>query len=379
VIRDGYVFHRINSIEEISESVVIGFQMAEDKSFCVAGVATHNTTINLMEWRDHVATEIARWRYDNNYIPIMPIPLGNQTIGGDGRALLLTQEIQAWSEHIMSGLGVPREFLLGGMSYAGTNVSMRMLENQFIGFILRHKQLANWVMKQVANFMGWPEAEIRFKPFKMADDIQRKAYLFQLNQAQKVSDSTLLADADLDQTQEDEIMIKETAKRLEASKRQQLAMAEIQGEAQVVMAKAQAKAQQVLMQATQAPPAPGEPGYEVMQQMGSPLNAGQALPQEQSTLGGASQSTTVGMDINQLAQSLAQQLMTLPPDQQKLAIANLRNQSEELAQLVTQLASQMSAQQPQMPQQPAAMQAATQIDMRPQPAQRSPRRAAAAV
>jgi hypothetical protein len=142
-----------------------------------SGSSDPYTTINLVEWRDHVATEIARWRYDNNYIPILPIPIGNQTIGGDGRALLLTQEIQTWSEHLMSGMGVPREFLLGGMSYAGTNVSMRMLENQFIGFILRHKQLANWVMKQVASYMGWPEAKVRFKPFKMADDIQRKAYL----------------------------------------------------------------------------------------------------------------------------------------------------------------------------------------------------------
>jgi hypothetical protein len=277
----------------------------------------------------------------------------------------------------MSGLGVPREFLLGGMSYAGTNVSMRMLENQFLGFILRHKQLANWVMKQVADYMGWPEAEIRFKPFKMADDIQRKAYLFQLNQAQKVSDSTLLADADLDQEKEDEIMIQETAKRLEASKKQQLAMAEIQGEAQVVMSKSQAKAQQTLMQAQQAPAAPGEPG--ALQQMGSPLSTDQQLPQGQATLGGDNQQTTVGMDIHQLAQSLAQQMSSLTPDQQKLAFANLQSQSPQLAELVMQYLGQMQAQQqPQQPQS-AAAKAATQIDMRPQPQKLPARREAASV
>jgi LAGLIDADG-like domain len=390
-----YFAARIYSTEVVDCPEVISMEIAEDHSFCVPGMATHNSvllehiiplrvlfpqagsatsdpysTINLVDWRDHVATEIARWRYDQNYIPIMPIPLGNQTIGGDGRALLLTQEIQAWSDQIINGMGVPIEFLRGGMSYAGTNVSMRMLENQFLGFILRHKQLANWVMKQVANFMGWPEASIRFKPFKMADDIQRKAYLFQLNQAQKVSDSTLLADADLDQIKEDEIMLKETAQRLEASKKQQLAMAEIQGEAQVVMAKAQAKAQQTLMQAQQTPPAEGEPGHEALRQMSSQLNAQQGLPQEQGT--------TVGMDIRQLAQSLAQQYVQLPPEQQQLAMQNLQAQSPELAQMVAQIAQRLSAQQPQ-PQQPAAMRAATQIDMRPQPAQRSPRRAAAAV
>jgi hypothetical protein len=348
-----------------------------------SGTSDPYTTISLTNWREHVATEIARWRYDNNYIPILPLPIGNQTVGGDGRALLLTQEIQVWAEHIMSGLGVPREFLLGGMSYAGTNVSMRMLENQFLGFITRHKQMANWLMKQVANFMGWPEASIRFKPFKMADDIQRKAYLFQLNQAQKVSDSTLLADADLDQAKEDEIMIKETAKRLESSKKQQLAMAEIQGEAQVVIAKSQAKAQQTMMTATQAPPAPGEPGMQThaLNQMSSPLSAQQALPQQGATLGGGSQQTTVGVDIHMLAQQLAEQIMALPPEQQELAVQNIKVQSAELAQLVIQIMKQTAG--PAMGagtgDQPAWQQAATKVDTRPLPEQASPRREAASV
>jgi hypothetical protein len=355
-----------------------------------SGTSDPYTTINLVEWRDHVATEIARWRYDNNYIPILPIPIGNQTIGGDGRALLLTQEIQTWSEHIMSGLGVPREFLLGGMSYAGTNVSMRMLENQFLGFILRHKQLANWVMKQVASYMGWPEATIRFKPFKMADDIQRKAYLFQLNQAQKVSDSTLLADADLDQVKEDKIMVDETERRLESSKTQQLAMAEIQGEAQVVMAKSQVKAQQVMAEAQQAGVAPGEPGggttgapnpmqaqqqaqqAQMQQMVGSQLGAGQ----EYSMQG---QKAPMGVDLQQLAQGYAQQLQQLPPEQQEMALQNIAAQSPELAQLVKQYMKQMQSQQGNATGQSAVQRSVSQIDMRAQPQQLPARRVAAAV
>jgi hypothetical protein len=335
-----------------------------------SGSSDPYTTINLTDWREHVAAEIGRWRHDNNYIPIMPIPLGNQTIGGDGRALLLTQEIQAWSEHIMSGLGVPREFLLGGMSYAGTNVSMRMLENQFIGFILRHKQMANWIMKQVAHFMQWPEVKITFKPFKMADDIQRKAYLFQLNQAQKISDHTLLADADLDQEREDQIMLSETSQRYEATKKQQLAMAEIQGEAQVVMAKAQAKAQQTLAAAQQTSIAPGEPGgaSDAIAQMGSPLNMSQSAGLAPAQGGQAA----AGVDINQMAQQLAQQISQLPSEQQQLAIQNLNSQSPDLARLVSQILKQMGPGQQQA-------QPATGVDMRPMPEQRSPRRQTAMV
>jgi hypothetical protein len=348
-----------------------------------SGTSDPFTTINLVDWRDQVAAEIARWRYDNNYIPIMPLPLGQQSVGGDGKALLLFNEMQALSEHIIMGMGVPREFLMGGLSYAGTNVSMRMLENSFLSYVGRHRLMARWVMKMVAHFMGWPEANVRFKPFKMADDLQRKAYLFQLNAAGKVSDQTLLADADLEQEEEDEIMIRETDKRLEATKKQQLAMAEVQGEQQVIMMKQQAKAQEAMMAAQAGPQAPGEPGGPegamagpmggpppggppgpegAMAGVQSPLNAGQDLgvPPEQA----AQQGAPVGMDIQQMAQSYAEQILQLPPEQQQMALEAIAAQSPDLAQLVHQYLQRMGAGQP----------AEAGVDQRPLPEQLPARR-----
>lgn len=343
-----------------------------------SGTSDPYTTINLVDWRDHVAAEIARWRLDNNYIPIMPLPLGNQTIGGDGKALLMTQEIAVWSEQIMNGMMVPIEFIKGGMSYAGTNVSMRMLENQFIGYILRHMQLARFIMKSVAAFMEWPEAKIRFKPFKMADDIQRKAYRFQLNQAGKVSDKTLLSDDDLSQEEEDQIMLRESDSRYESTKKQQLQIAEVQGEASLIMAKWQAKAQQEQMKAMAAGAAPGEPGGpegagvpatqagagDPMAAMQSQLGAQQQMPMNQQ-----GQFMGINVDLPSMAQAQANLISKLPPQQQQFALQNLRAMSPELAQLVEQLLGQ---QQGAKEEQPA-------VDMRPLPEARSPRRAAGLV
>lgn len=339
-----------------------------------SGASDPYTSINLQDWRDHVASEIARWRYDNNYIPILPLPIGNQTIGGDGRALLLTQEIQVWSEQIMVGMGVPKEFLLGGMSYSGTNVSMKMLENAFIGYITRQKQLANWVMERVSAYMGWPRAKVRFKPFKMADDLQRKAYLFQLNQANKVSDRTLLADSDLSQEDEDKVMIDETDKRSQAMKLQQLAMAVVQGEAQVIMAKYQAKAQQVTQEVMMAGAAPGEPG--------SADGAAPALPPEMQSGLSAGQDMSsgegAGVDIQQMAMMLAQQIVTLGPDEQQMALQNLQGQSPELAQLVLQELHGLQAQGAGPHAVGGAMGQSVQgVDMRPMPEQLPPRRLSA--
>jgi hypothetical protein len=76
-----------------------------------------------------------------------------------------------------------------------------------------------------------------------------------------------------------------------------------------------------------------------------------------------------------MAQQLAEQIKTLPSDQQQMAIENLQTQSPELAQLVQQFLQQM--QQPQA--EGALQQSVSQVDMRPQPEQLPARRMAAAV
>ena len=246
-IRGGYVYLRVNKRTESPDvKVVRGFQIKGDKSFCVVGVATHNTSVNLMDWHDQIAGELRRWRADNNYIPILPLPIGQQTIGGDGRALLLSQEIRVWSEHIIAGMGVPTELIFGGLSYSGSNVSLRMLENMFLGYLSDQLALLRWVIERTSSYLGWAKVGARFKPFKMADDLQRKAYLFQLNQAGKISDESLCSDADYDSAKEDKIMENEATRRIGAMKKQRLLQAEMEGEAQLAQQKwvnkAQAKA-----------------------------------------------------------------------------------------------------------------------------------------
>ena len=372
-----------------------------------SGTSDPFTTINLVDWREHVAAEIARWRYDSNYIPILPLPIGNQTIGGDGKALLMTAEIAQWSEQILNGMTVPLEFIKGGMSYAGTNVSMRMLENQFIGFILRQKAMARWVMREIASFLRWPKADVRFKPFKMADDIQRKAFELQLNQAGKLSDTTLLSSSDYNQDDENMIMEKETAARLKAMRAQQLATAEIQGEQQLIMSKYTIKAQQAQQEAMGAAAAPGEPGGPEAMGAGTAggQEAGGAIQTEQPQDGSmATQGGTPGMqsglnagqkmapgqaggaDLPTMALMQAKTIAGMAPPQQQQAVENLAAQSPELADLVVQMLRQMGitvqraqSAQPAQAMPGAAGAAAAKVDTRPLPEQRPPRREAAMV
>jgi hypothetical protein len=216
------------------------------------------TTINLENWKQIVEGEMAKWKYDQNYIPILPLPIGNQTVGGDGKALGLYQEMEVWSRHIVAGMGVPEEFIFGGMQYSGSNVSMRMLENQFIGYRLDHENmLNNFIIRSIATYMGWKPVSCRMRRFKMADDLQRLGLQFQMYQGDVISKQSILEEADFDIAREEERQNKELDRKLAYNRRQQIGLAEIQGEQQVIMAKYGAQAQEHLM------PPPGDPSGQI--------------------------------------------------------------------------------------------------------------------
>ena len=343
-----------------------------------SGSSDPYTSVNLVEWKEHVGVEIARWRRVPSYIPILPLPVGNQTFGGDGKSLMLTPEMAQVIDKITWGAGVPREFVQGGLSYSGSSVSMRMLENAFIGYLTQQKQHARWTMDLVATHLGWPKANLRFKRFKLADDIQRKAYRVQLNQLGVISKTTLAADDDIDLKTENVHKMREAREDLEITKNQQLTQAEAAGEAMLVTTKYQVKAQQAQQTAATAPPAPGEAGGA--EQGAAPGGQGgqsaEPIPQAegqdpmaatQSQLGVNAQP---GLDISKMAFMQAQQISQMPPSSQATAIQNLEATNPELGGMVRQILASMGVKVPSA----QAAAGVPGVDMRPLPEQRPPRR-----
>jgi hypothetical protein len=307
------------------------------------------------------------------------LPIGYQAIGGEGRALLLSQEIRAVSEQIVTGMGVPPELIFGGMSFSGSNVSLRMLENMFLRYMTDHHLMLKWTIRNIANYLEWSTINGKFKPFKMADDLQRKAYNFQLNQAGKISDESLLLDADYDPDTETRIMEKESATSTQRQKKLRLAQAAIEGESQAIMMRYQLKAQmeqaQMQQQNMQSGPVQGTPGAEgegvvpgqagPVQQMpqqasqqpqqmppqpqlmpSQPQDIQPAVPEAmagmQSPLVGAQPmeqqgQSNVAIDLIAQAKQIAAYLGTLDEASQSMALINIRNRSPQLYQVVVEM------------------------------------------
>lgn len=300
------------------------------------------STVNLADWRGHIQREISRQRMDPSYYGIVPFPLGHQIIGENGRSLLLMQEIRMMAELIAIGMGFPADLAFGQGTYAGTSVSMRMLENFFLSNVQNHYRMVHWFMGRLSHYLNWPTPTARFKPFKMADDLQRMALASQLNQQSKISDSTLLAMMDFDVEDEAGLQVKETSIRIEALKKQQLAQAEVQGEAMVVQARYQAQASEIQMKAQMKMQAAGAPGFQ---------------PQMESGLASA----PTGLPLGQVAAGIATQLSAQPRSMQEQSLEQINQTQPELAELVRQhIVSPKGT--------------APDVDTRPMPDQKPPRR-----
>jgi len=73
------------------------------------------TQMNLGKWRTQIENVIEKWKKDPNHIGVFPIPIGYQELGGNARMLLLTPELKFLEENIINSLGVPLEFIKGGV------------------------------------------------------------------------------------------------------------------------------------------------------------------------------------------------------------------------------------------------------------------------
>jgi hypothetical protein len=130
---------------------------------------------DLSSWKKQMEKELANRRRDPNYKAIMPFPVGVERIGGDGKALMLTPEMDFLAKTIVGACGIPQEFIYGGtMNWSGSSISLRTLENDFLHQRTQLLQMNIWVVERTRLYLGSAAPKsARFSDFKMADDMQK--------------------------------------------------------------------------------------------------------------------------------------------------------------------------------------------------------------
>jgi len=120
----------------------------------------------------------------------------------DGRAMLTLGELQEAEKSIVLSLGVPLEFLTGGLGQTRGEITLRMIENQLRTHIENLNGLIQWVERRAATFLGWASIKTSLADFKMIDDLDNKALKMQMWQQGQVSHTTMADAIDVDLTHE---------------------------------------------------------------------------------------------------------------------------------------------------------------------------------
>jgi hypothetical protein len=323
---------------------------------------------DLGNWRIQVEDIVKKHRRDPNYKAILPVPIGFGRLGGDGKALMLTPELNYLNQKIVGGMGIPQEFLFGGLNWTGSSITLRSLQNDFQHNQTQLLELTKWIKNKIRIFLRLPDVKrLRFMDFKMADDIQRVQQLISLNAQRKVSDETLLTELGLDYEKEVKKIISEL---------------NIQNEMQDIMAKAQAKTsgetqitawnyqQAAKDQANQGGGefVPGDPnaqgpyaneqsalaggqGQVAPPAQGAEAAQGQSEYQDQTGMPvqGAQPTTDSGgnpqyMDVEKMADRYAGQLAQMQPGERTRMLTQMRQQMPEFATMVEKKMNELLAQ-----------------------------------
>lgn len=139
--------------------------------------------INLGRWREEVEQNIKMWRKDPLHIMMSPTPLSVTTMGGQARSLMTAAEIRDSEDSIIAALGIPREFVYGGLSVRGDALALRMLENQLDTRAEMTNDQLKWIIAQVSEVMGLAPTKAKYIPFRAIDDTEQKTLVLQLNQS----------------------------------------------------------------------------------------------------------------------------------------------------------------------------------------------------
>lgn len=382
VLKDMYYFYTLRRAQEaIALEHIVPFDLIYPLPNAQQDPYIHT---DLASWRQQLEQVIKRHRRDPNFKAVIPIPVGFGRLGGDGKALLLAPELNYLTETVVGGMGIPREFLFGGLNFTGSSISLRTLENDFIQNRSQLLDLVFWIKRKIRVWMSLPDCKnLHFADFRMADDVQKNQQLIGLNAQGKVSDQTLLTELGYDYDEEVKKRIEEIYVANYLMDLQSKGNAKSQGESQVIQfnyqqkiqelaQKAQADAEAKMKSSASAVAPAGESPDEVIagqDGVGSGAQPSGGVTSQASEFAQASgrEGTAPVDQVESKVQSWASQLAKLDPNQARLTIAEIKMKMPDIGAKLEQAYSQLVA----------GTVPGVEPDMRPLPEQRAPTRAGA--
>jgi len=155
-------------------------------------------SISMRNFVANMTDAVIKQKRDKSHVVIAPVPVGYEAVSGEGRNLLVSQEILQAEESILLSLGVSRELLSGTTNWTSSTVGLRLLENTMLTYTSQIEGFVNWVMAKVARYLALEVAEISLSPFRLTDDDNLRQLLLNLAGSNNASMSTMYESLGMD-------------------------------------------------------------------------------------------------------------------------------------------------------------------------------------
>lgn len=148
-------------------------------------------SLSLRNFAANMTQAVKNHRMDGNHVLVAPVPVGYETISGEGKTLLISQEIQQADQTLLLSMGVSLELLSGTTNWTSSTVGLRMLENTLKCYVDQIEHLVSWVFEQASKYLGLEVCPVRMTPFRLTDDEGLRQMLMGLASSGKASMATL--------------------------------------------------------------------------------------------------------------------------------------------------------------------------------------------
>jgi hypothetical protein len=170
------------SLRRANEAIASDFMSPLRVIYPVAqtGQSDPVVSISMRNFTSHMTEALARHRRDRQHVLFAPVPIGYQAVSGEGKTLLVSQEIQQAEESMLLSMGVSRELLSGVTNWQSSTVGLRLLQNTMNVYTDQMMEMVNWVMKHVSTYMKLEKCKVSLIPFKLTDDDNLRQALLQM-------------------------------------------------------------------------------------------------------------------------------------------------------------------------------------------------------
>ena len=288
------------------------------------GFTDQQLGVGLGGFTRNIRKMIEGYRRDPGMIGISPAPIQYQTLSGDANQFMPREQMEYAMSTLLGSIGIPVEMYQGTMQLNVAPMALRQFESTWGWLISEENKFANFIAKRVAVLLNDEPVKVQFARITHADDMNRQYAKMQLMANGLISKTTGLASVGIDQQEEARKMMEEDRDMAELQQKAQEDMENEQMFDQLVPTGQQRMMMNIQQQQMMGDPnggmgmpAPPPGGANPGQPAGMPSMGMGMSPIDQMIAQWQTMPTTTAQDMEQKAETIAQQIASMGPSPER--------------------------------------------------------------